>query len=1070
MGNIKHALAKPYLTLVFTCTFTLAISLLFFNLTFANIASWSQGEPRVSSPYESPTDTNQWCSWQKAEIYNRGQQNVCLSQGANVRIGYDNNNRFHIAVGFDEQLYPLSTNGDSIELIPDTDTLIIKKTIHNSKGLAVYRNVLRHIQRSDLPEIKYTLEAASYDFTLKDQDQNFIAVENINYSQDGKWMSAFSSSFGWIKSNTTTGESRIVIDPFQYRQYSFGAISNSGQYLAIVNAAGENKVYSVSDSCGVEIGQNISQDQQCSHIAIPNLPQDGGSNPNVYPSTIKFIEGDSQLQVRYWSNTSGKFSFYTVSQPGYTSPEPLKYLALGDSYSSGEGDTQKNPSTGKKYYRGWTDLEESPTQPREKCHISTRSYPYKLANGMGLGQPTDNINTKWQSVACGGAQVYDMSAKNSDEYEGQSKGAPLLFWSDGGEPRLKEYNKEELKNQAINEFIPGRQKQIEFVKKYQPKVVTLTVGGNDVDFGEKLASCATSPRTCDESLEQGKKEMGASIKKQFNKLAKFYTEIKEVSPSTKVYVLGYPQIILDRGDVQCPVSTAGLNIEEKKLMTAGYWYINQVVKTAAAKTGVKYIDVSNALVGHRLCESEQVYTNGVVHGAGTSDERQESFHPNADGHSAIANAVWDVTDGQSLIDYDGYPSGPNDSITEDDIPDSDYLQTASPVTVNSEQKEITREIIAKGEKNNVILDENSIKPNSPITATLFSDPVHLGNFVSTSEGSLRTAFTIPDSVPAGYHNLALDGESYSGEPIRFSQTILVTGSNPSDIDENDVLDTEQVCGPFIEVSRIDQDGDGHDDACDPEIDESTLYRARNGDSQKQEDINDVYVERNTNKAHEIGISDDYDADGDGWSIVAKTQREKIRGTVTNFWIDEQNIPHVSVRTDSRGCVQLTPRSLKQVKEGKIKKFKVELKNTNSCRKENNNQDTDSDGIPDNQQALYRVRNGDSLIGENVDDVYLERNFTAAEAQLGLSDYSHTNQWNVVAKSHNDQTRGTFVKMVMDSDKNPTVLVKNTTKNKKGISKIACNALQPLNTKVIVIDKVRKFKKIPMPEGENCNEE
>ena len=42
---------------------------------------------------------------------------------------------------------------------------------------------------------------------------------------------------------------------------------------------------------------------------------------------------------------------------------------------------------------------------------------------------------------------------------------------------------------ALNEMIPGRVKQIEFVKKYQPKVITLTAGGNDVGFGKKLVSC-----------------------------------------------------------------------------------------------------------------------------------------------------------------------------------------------------------------------------------------------------------------------------------------------------------------------------------------------------------------------------------------------------------------------------------------------------------------------------------------------------------------------------------------------------------------------------------------------------
>lgn len=70
-----------------------------------------------------------------------------------------------------------------------------------------------------------------------------------------------------------------------------------------------------------------------------------------------------------------------------SNPTKLDYLALGDSYSSGEGDTEKNNATGQKYYRQLTDVNEDKKQgiPGEKCHVSTRSYPYKLANWIGLG-------------------------------------------------------------------------------------------------------------------------------------------------------------------------------------------------------------------------------------------------------------------------------------------------------------------------------------------------------------------------------------------------------------------------------------------------------------------------------------------------------------------------------------------------------------------------------------------------------------------------------------------------------------------------------------------------------------
>src|SRR5690606_5857361 len=113
----------------------------------------------------------------------------------------------------------------------------------------------------------------------------------------------------------------------------------------------------------------------------------------------------------------------------------------------------------------------------------------------------------------------------------------------------------------------------------------------------------------------------------------------------------------------------------------------------------------------------------------------------------------------------------------------------------------------------------------------------------------------------------------SGEPIRYEQIILVRGSDPSDIDENGVFDSNQQCGPFIESSGVDADLDGIDDACDPEIsEEPELYRWRLGYSGRiyngsPEDESQVYIERNIWASSRTGVSDDYDPDEDGWAVV-----------------------------------------------------------------------------------------------------------------------------------------------------------------------------------------------------------
>ncbi len=59
-----------------------------------------------------------------------------------------------------------------------------------------------------------------------------------------------------------------------------------------------------------------------------------------------------------------------------------------------------------------------------------------------------------------------------------------------------------------------------------------------------------------------------------------------------------------------------------------------------------------------------------------------------------------------------------------------------------------------------------------------------------------------------------------------------------DIDENGTPDKNQPCGAFLKASGKDEDLDGIDDACDPEITDPILYTARNGKPELNEDKED----------------------------------------------------------------------------------------------------------------------------------------------------------------------------------------------------------------------------------------
>ena len=523
--------------------------------------------------------------------------------------------------------------------------------------------------------------------------------------------------------------------------------------------------------------------------------------------------------------------WFNLHKVGYNLPESLDYLALGDSYSSGEGDTEKN-EYGDKYYRPYTNNEENKNAgiPREKCHISTRSYPYKLAEAMDLAKDDPK---QWDTIACSGATAWDVKKQASLNYAGQNKGASKVWSWDAYDERLKGYDVSSLKVQALNEFIPGRQKQIEFVKKYKPKAVTLTIGGNDVDFGGKMSKCVINPNTsCEISTEDGRKKLGKELQDQFKNLTFLYKELRAASSSTRIFIVGYPQIVNGTPDASCPTNIGGLDAKERRVIEEGYAYMNDVIEAAAKHIGVKYIDVEDSFSGHKLCDgSRDTYATGVAFSG--DSERQESFHPNAKGNQAIADMVQErlrVGSVQyTLLDYP-YEQQADPAISTPAL--TPYLSGSS-----DQKKVVTKKIAPSAAQKNspiqIFMDVLSLGPTSLVNLFLHSDPIELGEYTVSEDGSLDATITIPENVPAGYHTLVLEGVTYSGEPVQYEQVIFVHGSNLNDIDEDGIDDSVDPC-LFITPTSFDEDRDGIDDACDPEIGEAPQdpYRVRAGNPGK----------------------------------------------------------------------------------------------------------------------------------------------------------------------------------------------------------------------------------------------
>jgi hypothetical protein len=296
---------------------------------------------------------------------------------------------------------------------------------------------------------------------------------------------------------------------------------------------------------------------------------------------------------------------------GHTSSNSY-YVALGDSYSSGEG----NPGpTGTR----WVNYDGIPTGPPYKllnnCDRSAIAYPMIVNSWLKSGSGLPAMDFRF--CACGGATTGDLWVS------GARRGAPA----------------EPLQLSHASELLNAR-------------VITLSVGGNDLNFIDILTNCTPgvhTPHSCSSSSNDGWiADLHANILKLESTLVSTYKQILAAAPSATLYVVGYPDLLPPQPstlqqNVTCPKVTT--------ILPRGVGYLsyneqalNNVVSAAVAQVpGVQYVDLNaggkNSFVGHSVCARNSWFNGIRFVGKSRLLDPSYSFHPNATGQSHIAELV-----------------------------------------------------------------------------------------------------------------------------------------------------------------------------------------------------------------------------------------------------------------------------------------------------------------------------------------------------------------------------------------------------------------------------------------------
>lgn len=314
---------------------------------------------------------------------------------------------------------------------------------------------------------------------------------------------------------------------------------------------------------------------------------------------------DFPLQAANDPHRKSVFVNFGIAYPeGYEGAfPPIKmlptYIAMGDSYSSGEGNAP---------FEYGTDTSSN------TCHRSPQAWPLKI----GLDK---NFST--QFVACSGA-VSDYI--------------------------INEYNQENVE-------LP----QAAYITN-DTKLVTISIGGNDIGFGNVLSTCtlasdadvSTTERhqiehdACIDALEAAQ---GIATSAGFqNRLEAVFSGVRGLgSNDLQLVVAGYPKLFPSYNDIvgSCVwgngvLTTSGRDVASDEMQKAQLLQdaLNTAIEAAVDATNdsdVHFVDPTATFAGHELCRPAPWFNNVIPSIDPVTTNL--SYHPNVSGQNAYAVAV-----------------------------------------------------------------------------------------------------------------------------------------------------------------------------------------------------------------------------------------------------------------------------------------------------------------------------------------------------------------------------------------------------------------------------------------------
>jgi lysophospholipase L1-like esterase len=273
-----------------------------------------------------------------------------------------------------------------------------------------------------------------------------------------------------------------------------------------------------------------------------------------------------------------------------------RYVAMGDSFSSGEGAGDYDEPTDRDD-RGFADWMDSylwwpgdrEPEYHNGCHRSGNAYGSIVAGANDFAGGSS-------FVACSGAEIRELSQPNG----GQSGEGP--------------------QEDALGD---------------DTSLVTFSIGGNDMGFADILSDCVLDGATCESKNEARFQQR--LVEKQ-RELVDTYRRIREKAPDARIIVVGYPRLFpADASDSFRNLLWA----DDQRWMNDKADQLDEMLRRAARESGadVEFVDPREVFAGHGIGSDDPWFNDLSVQANGFSPVNPESFHPNAAGQRALAELV-----------------------------------------------------------------------------------------------------------------------------------------------------------------------------------------------------------------------------------------------------------------------------------------------------------------------------------------------------------------------------------------------------------------------------------------------